>query len=110
MPVLTHSHARCPAAAQNRRRGLETFLPTVVGDHVLQPLHILLFLRFQTLPEILQIDVTVGIGDVLIVAPQSIEPLAQLVNHIVIVIGGTLAFADVCQFFFGGETHDEILR
>src|SRR5205814_1082429 len=77
------------------------------GDHLLDALDVADLLAFEIPPQLLQVRLAVGVGDVLIVAPQSVEPLAQLVDQVVIVIGAAATFADVFQFLFGCQCHDE---
>jgi hypothetical protein len=87
--------------------GSEALLSDLVGDHLLDALNISDLLTFQVVPEVLQLLLAIGIGDVLVVSPQGIEPLAQFVNQIVIVIGTTTSFSDVFHFLFGCEDHDK---
>jgi hypothetical protein len=87
---------------------LETVFRAVFGDEFLQSVDVALFLLFEFAPEILQIDVTFGVGDILVSPPERIEPFAEFVDHVVIVVGCAMGFPDVSHLFFRGEAHDEI--
>src|SRR6266540_6490085 len=90
--------------------GLETSLAAVLRDHLLQAANIFLLLSFEIAPEILEVDLPLRIRDILVVTPERIEPLAQLVDHVVVVIGRSLGFADVGEFFFSCQAHGGFLR
>ncbi|MGD9637104.1 MAG: hypothetical protein AB7U97_27730, partial [Pirellulales bacterium] len=61
------------------------------------------FLRLHLLPKLSEVRSPIGIGDVLVVAPKTIEAPAQFMNQIVIVVSASTAFSKVFQFTFGGE-------
>jgi hypothetical protein len=87
-PVLSHCRS-------------EAFLADFLDNHRLDALNVFQLLAFHVSPQLLQIRLAIGIGDVLIVSPQSIEPLAQVVDEIVIVIFASTSLTDVLQFLLG---------
>ena len=74
-----------------------------LGDPLLHAPDVGDFLTFQIASQILQGGFAVGVGDVLILAPQSVEPFAQIVDQVMIMVGTPSGFADVLQFFLGCE-------
>jgi hypothetical protein len=57
----------------------------LLGDHLLDALDVVGLLALQVTPKVLQGRLAVGIGDVLVVAPQGVQPLAQVVDQVVVV-------------------------
>src|SRR5882724_6227755 len=78
----------------------EAVLADLLDDHLLHALDVVDLLALQVAPQLLQGRPALGVGDVLVVAPQSVEPLAQVVDQVVVVVCNTTSLADVLQFFF----------
>src|SRR5262249_41855617 len=76
------------------------------GDQLLDALDVGDLLALQVPPQLLQLGLAVGVGDVLVVAPQGVEPLAQILDQVVVVVGAAAAFADVLHLFFRCQCHD----
>src|SRR5205807_1006341 len=85
---------------------LEAVLLDLLGDQLLELLDIGDFLPLELAPHLLQWRLPLGVGDVLIIAPEGIEAFAQVMDQIVIVVGAAARFADVFQFFFCSQSHD----
>jgi len=66
---------------------LKALVPHFLLDQLFQPLDRLLLQRLGVHPELPQLIPPFGVGDVLIVSPEAVEPTAQLVNQIVVVVG-----------------------
>lgn len=86
-------------------RRLETIVPDVLCQQRFELFDIFLLLCLNAAPECLQVSLTVRIGDILIVPPQAIEPAAQIVDQIVIMVGTAAGFTDVLVFFLFGRGH-----
>src|SRR5207247_6457219 len=84
----------------------EAVLPDLLGDYLLDALDVVDLLALEIAPEVLQLRLGVSVGDVLIVAPEGIQALAQVVDQIMIMVGTTAALSDVCQFLLGCQSHD----
>src|SRR4029453_4942454 len=100
------------ANANNRRRLWQTRTPrseTVLldffRDHLLDALDVLSLLPFQVAPQLLQLGLSVGIGDVLIVSPDGGEAVGEVVDQVVVVILTAATFADVLQFLLCCQCH-----
>ena len=74
-------------------------------DEIFESLHIVLFLSLEVGPEFSEVLIIAGVGDVLVESPHGVDPLAELVDHVVVVIGDCLRFADVFHLFFCCEWH-----
>jgi hypothetical protein len=85
----------------------EAILPDLLRDHLLDALDGVHFLALEVALQVLQLRLSVGVGDVLVVAPQSVEAPAEVVNQVVVVVGTTAGFSDVFQFLFRCQCHDE---
>jgi hypothetical protein len=79
---------------------LEAVLPDLLDDDLLHALDVFDLLALQVAPQLLEGRSALGVGDVLVVAPQSVEPLAQVVDQVVVVVCNATSLADVLQFFF----------
>src|SRR5262245_54917403 len=77
--------ARTPADS----KAVMTYL---IGDQQLQALDVGNLLPLQVPPHLLQRTLPLGVGDVLVIAPQRVKPFAQVVNQIVVVIGTAKRF------------------
>jgi hypothetical protein len=84
---------------------LEAIAFDMLRDQLLELLDVLLLLRLHLVPELLETFVSLGVRDVLIVTPDSVEAPAQLVDQIVIVIFATTRLSDVLIFFVGDGGH-----
>jgi hypothetical protein len=80
----------------------------VFRQQLLELLDILELLRFDGTPEFLQTLLAVGIGNVLIKSPNTVQPSAQVVNQIVIVILASLRFSNELVFGFGFRGHSSV--
>ena len=67
------------------------------GNTLLQTFHVLLLLLFEVTPHLLQFRMAVGVGYVLVVAPEGVQSFVQILNQIVIVIFHTLRLTDMLQ-------------
>jgi hypothetical protein len=74
-------------------------------EQLFELLDILSLLDLHVAPEFLQVCPTVGVGDVLVESPHGVEPPAQFVNQVVIVIRASARLSDVFVFFFGCHGH-----
>jgi len=61
--------------------------------------------RFAVFPELPQLIPPFRIRDVLVVSPEPVEPAAELVNEIVVVITAAGGFANVFKLMFGNKRH-----
>ena len=68
-------------------------------------LDIRLLLGLRSPPISLQVVPAIGIGDVLVVSPQAIEPAAQVVDQVVIVVFQSATLSEMFVFFFRGHRH-----
>src|SRR5437870_5779921 len=87
--------------------GSEAVLPDLLGNYLLDALDVVNLLALQVAPDVLQLGLGLGVGDVLIVAPESVQPLAQVVDQVVVVVLATEALSDVLEFLFCRQCHDE---
>jgi hypothetical protein len=85
---------------------LETILLDVVFDELFEAPNVLFVLPFYIIPEGAQFLVIFGIGDVLVVAPQGVQAFAQIVYHVVVMVGGACGFTDVLSLFLCRECHN----
>jgi hypothetical protein len=88
----------------------ETIFVDMAGDKFFKSPHILLLLLLETPPEILEFRITLGIGDILIIAPQGIQPPAQIMDKIVVVAFCPLAVIEVSHFSFSYHAHSSSFR
>jgi hypothetical protein len=84
---------------------LETIFIDVTRDKFLKPFHIFLFLLLKTPPKILQFSITLGIGDILVITPQGIQPPAQIMDEIVVVGFCRLAVIEAFHFSVSYHAH-----
>jgi hypothetical protein len=77
----------------------------VLLDQIFELIDVPLFLRFCAPPELLDIWPAAGIGDVLVESPQAVQPPAQIVDQVVIVIFDSPRFAKVFVFLVGRHRH-----
>jgi hypothetical protein len=87
---------------------LEAVPLDVLGKQLLELLNTRLLLGLHVAPEALQVCPTVGVGDVLVVSPHGVEPPAQFVNQVVIVIRASARLSDVFVFFLGCHGHGTV--
>src|SRR5262249_22164944 len=88
-----------------RPTGSEAALLDLLGDELLHPLDVLLVLALEIAPEGLEGGVPVRVGDPLVVPPDRVEPLAQLVDQVMVVILDPPRLADVFDRL-GLDCHD----
>jgi hypothetical protein len=88
------------------RTTVKTFVLAMFRDELLQLVHVLLLLLLQTLPEGLQLFVVFSVGNVLIIPPEGVEPFAQFVDHIVIMIRGAFGFTNLLHLSFSYQAHN----
>src|SRR5579872_5577508 len=86
---LNESRKRSPLSIQTMGRASrivscrclsEATLLDFLGNKFLKAVDVLLVLGLELLPEVTQIVVAFGVGDVLIVPPDGVKPNAQLLN------------------------------
>jgi len=77
----------------------------VLLDQLLQLLDVSLLLSFCATPEFLQVGSASGVGDVLVLSPETIQPPAQVVNQIVIMIFDPARLAKVFVFLVCHHRH-----
>jgi hypothetical protein len=75
----------------------------LLADHLLDALDVVGLLALEVAPQVLQGGLALGVGDVLVVAPQGVQPLAQVVDQVVVVVFATTGLADVFELFFRRE-------
>lgn len=93
--------------ARNELASSEATLVYLLHDGLLQPLDFLLALCLELAPHLLNGRLAVCIGDVLVVPPQGIQPLAQLMDQVVIVVRSAAGLSDVGVFLCCGEWHGD---
>jgi hypothetical protein len=79
---------------------LETVFFDVSGDKFFKAFHIFLFLLLKAAPKIPEFRIVPGIGDILVIAQQSVQPLAQFMDEIVVVVFRLPAFIEMSGFSF----------
>jgi len=84
---------------------LEAVVPHFLGNQSPEPTDGLMILGLALLPELTQLATPVGIGDVLVIAPQRVEPTIQLGDQVMIVISDSRGLAEVLVFVFSGKKH-----
>jgi hypothetical protein len=67
----------------------------VFRQQLFELLDVLKFLGLHIAPEFLQNSLSVSVGKILVVPPNAVEPPAQFVNQVVIVILTSLRLTDV---------------
>jgi hypothetical protein len=77
----------------------------VLLDQIFELIDVPLFLRFCAPPELLDIWPAAGIGDVLVESPQAVQPPAQIVDQVVIVIFDSAGFTEVFVFLVRAHRH-----
>jgi hypothetical protein len=80
----------------------------MLDEQLLELLDILLFLGLHVAPEFLEVCLAIGVGDVLVVPPYAVQPPAQFVNQVMIVIRAPAGFPDVFIFFLGCQSHSTV--
>src|SRR6478672_3609892 len=75
--------------------GSEAIRVDLFRDHLFHAPDVSHLLEFQFAPHLLKPRLPIRVGNVLVIAPQGIEPLAQVVNKVVVVILATGGFTDV---------------
>jgi hypothetical protein len=85
---------------------LETIFFDMAFDKLFEAPNILFVLPFYIIPEGAQLLVVLGVGNVLVVAPQCVQALAQIVYHVVVMIGGACGFTHVLSLFLCCECHN----
>jgi hypothetical protein len=88
---------------------LEAFILHVRREQFLKLLDIPKLLSLHITPEFLQICLAISVGDVLVVPPHAVEPPAQFVNHVMIVILASLRLSDMLVFRLDLSGHVTIL-
>src|SRR5882724_3769297 len=108
MPVIPRSSTGVRGARPSQRGTArsEAVLLDLLDHHLLHALDVVDLLALQVVPQILQGRSALGVGDVLVVAPYGVEPLAQVVDQVMVVVCSTTSLADVLQFFFRRQCHD----
>jgi hypothetical protein len=76
-------------------------------DEMTQPADGLFLGGFAIFPERPQVISPFSVGDVLVVSPEPIEPAAELVNEVMIVIAAAGGFANVFKLVFCDKRHRE---
>src|SRR5437016_7483121 len=75
-------------------------------DKLFEAPNVLFVLPFYIIPEGAQLLIVLSIGDVLVVAPQCVQAFAQIVYHIVVMIGGACGFTHFLSLFLCRECHN----
>ena len=78
----------------------------MVFDELFEAPNVLFVLRFNIIPEGAQLLVILSIGDVLVVAPQRVQALAQIVYHVVVMVGVPGGFSDLLSLFLCRECYN----
>ena len=91
---------RSPAADYS-----EAPVSNLLHDQLPQPGDGLLVGRLGVIPKLTQLIPPLGVGDVLVVSPEAIEPAIELGDEVVVVVGTAGRFAEVGVFVLGGEGH-----
>src|SRR5215510_6622834 len=78
----------------------EAILADLLNEYLLHAFDVVDLLSLYVPPHILQGRLALGVGDILVVAPQGVETLAQIVNQVVVVICHATSLSDVLQFLF----------
>lgn len=77
--------------------------PGIFAEQLLEPLDVLLALALEIAPKALQLWLAPGVGDVLVVALQRVEILAQLVDPVMVIVRDALCLANVLILFLRRE-------
>src|SRR5262245_14192510 len=97
----------CAAPLATMKLGaLEAILLDFFDNQLLDALDAVDFLALEVAPQVLQIRLALGVGDVLVIAPQAIQAFTQLVNQVMVVIFGAASFADMFHFLFSRKCHN----
>jgi hypothetical protein len=91
-------------------RRLKTVVCYLPADQPAKPTDRLLLRCLAVLPELPKLIPPLRIGDVLVVTPQRIEPPAQLVDQVMIVVTTAGRLADVFQLMLGNKRHSHGLQ
>jgi hypothetical protein len=81
-------------------------LADFLGNYSLDLFDIVYLLAFEIAPQILKLRPVLSVGNVLVVAPNSVQSPTQVVHKIVIVISASASFADVLHYSLCWEGHD----
>src|SRR5688572_30458876 len=84
----------CLCCSRPNAHGSEVVLADVLANEFLQPLDGLDLRLLALLPEPLEFGEFVGVLDVLVVPPHGVETLAQVVDHVVVVVPDRLGLAN----------------
>jgi len=85
---------------------LEAILLNMFFDDLFQASNIVFILPFHTFPEGGQLFVVFSVNDVLVVAPQRVQTLTEIVDHVMVMIRRACRFTDVPDLFLCRECHN----
>jgi hypothetical protein len=88
------------------RGSLEAAVLHFLLDEVPESADCFLLGDFAVFPERPQLITPFGIGNVLVIPPEPVEPAAQLVNQIVVVITAAGGLTDVFKLVFCKKRHE----
>jgi hypothetical protein len=78
-------------------------------DGLFQPHNVFLILAFHVAPKSLERGMSLCVGDSLVISPEGVQPTAQLMDQVVVMVFTATRFPKMGHFLFCGESHFRLL-